>query len=731
MKIKKIRDWKIFTKITTNSIISVIPFLIMIYFYIVPSLKDTYYKNKEDNVKQTVEVAYNILNEFQHKCVNGEMSKSEAQQAALNLIKSLRYNTNDYFWINDLEPRMILHPIKPELNGKSLKENKDPNGKYLFNEMVKVVKKNGEGFVSYQWPKPGFSSPVDKISFVKLFKDWGWIIGSGIYVNDVETEIASIRNNILIILLLITLLTIGFGYFFGKRISKPLKELEDAANSIINGNENIRVQVHGEDEIGKLAKSFNLMTEKILMQVQHLDNLTGPVMIIDPEFTIQYMNKKGAEVVGKDQKQLVGLKCYDQFKTSHCKTDNCVLYRAMKNDATFIDETISHPKDAELPILYSGSPIKNREGKIIGALELVTPIKEIKDLQNYLSRSTNKMMHAMEQFAEGDLTIEAIAEKNDDDVGKLIQGFNKAVTKIRQMIVQVSQAAQATAGASAGISSSTEEMAAGTQEQSMQVTEVASAVEEMTRTILENTKNATFAAEAAKIAGSKAKEGGKSVKDTIEGMERISNVVEISSKSILALGNSSNEIGEIVQVIDDIADQTNLLALNAAIEAARAGEQGKGFAVVADEVRKLAEKTTGATKKIAEMIKQIQKDTESAVESMGEGTVEVTKGKDLAYRSGKILEDIITEAEKVNDVINQVAAANEQQSAVAEQISRNIEGMSNVSHESAAGIEEIAKSAESLNQLTDGLGALIQRFKLEGKNSNYGVRANGKVVEID
>ena len=141
--------------------------------------------------------------------------------------------------------------------------------------MVNVVKKKGEGFVSYQWPKPGFAEPVDKISFVKLFKEWGWIIGSGIYVNDVETAIAAIRNKILSILLFITFLTIGLGYLFGKRISKPIKELEDAANSIIKGDENISVKVYGEDEIGKLAKSFNLMTEKILMQVQHLDNLTS------------------------------------------------------------------------------------------------------------------------------------------------------------------------------------------------------------------------------------------------------------------------------------------------------------------------------------------------------------------------------------------------------------------------------------------------------------------------
>ena len=158
----------------------------MIYFYIVPSIRTTFYKNKEENVKQTVEVAYNLLVEYQNKFEHGEMSKDEAQQKVLSLIKSLRYNTDDYFWINDLEPKMIMHPFKPQLDGKSLKGNKDPNGKYLFIEMVKVVKKKGEGFVSYQWPKPGFSKPVDKISFVKLFKDWGWIIGSGIYVDNVE-----------------------------------------------------------------------------------------------------------------------------------------------------------------------------------------------------------------------------------------------------------------------------------------------------------------------------------------------------------------------------------------------------------------------------------------------------------------------------------------------------------------------------------------------------------------
>ena len=156
-------------------------------------------------------------------------------------------------------------------------------------------------------------------------------------------------------------------------------------------------------------------------------------------------------------------------------------------------------------------------------------------------------------------------------------------------------------------------------------------------------------------------------------MIKISEVVKQSAETVQALGKSSDQIGEIVQVIDDIADQTNLLALNAAIEAARAGEQGRGFAVVADEVRKLAERTTKATKEIATMIKQIQKDTNDAVESMQQGTAEVEVGKKLAEKAGSSLQEIIHGAEQVVDIVTQVAAASEEQSSAAEQISKNIE----------------------------------------------------------
>jgi len=347
----------------------------------------------------------------------------------------------------------------------------------------------------------------------------------------------------------------------------------------------------------------------------------------------------------------------------------------------------------------------------------------------------------LSKLADGDLTIRMQGEYRGDH--RLIKdNINKLADSLEKIINDVSEAVQAAASAASEISSSSEQMASGAQEQGSQTTEVAGSVEEMTKTILETTKNTSVAAETAKNAGISAKEGGKVVKETIEGMNRIAEVVQKSAETVQALGKSSDQIGEIVQVIDDIADQTNLLALNAAIEAARAGEQGRGFAVVADEVRKLAERTTKATKEIAGMIKQIQRDTKGAVESMSKGTQEVENGKKLADKAGESLNEIIQGAEKVVDVITQVAATSEEQSSTSEQISKNIEMINNVTQESSAGIAEIAKASEDLNRLTLNLQELISRFKTDNNRNNslkefrksdgksgYAVRSNGVIVK--
>src|SRR5690625_4787514 len=229
----------------------------------------------------------------------------------------------------------------------------------------------------------------------------------------------------------------------------------------------------------------------------------------------------------------------------------------------------------------------------------------------------------------------------------------------------------------------------------------------MVRTIVENSSNTSRAAQVTEEFGDVAREGGAVVEQTVSKIRQIAEVVRMSTETVTRLGDSSEQIGAIVSVINDIADQTNLLALNAAIEAARAGEQGRGFAVVADEVRKLAERTSDATKEIATMIKTIQTETQAAVRAMDQGNTEVAAGIELADRAGESLQRVVEGSRNTVDMITMIAAASEEQSATSEQISRSVEMISSVSGQSAEGVTQIARTADDLSRLTVELGSLV------------------------
>ena len=335
----------------------------------------------------------------------------------------------------------------------------------------------------------------------------------------------------------------------------------------------------------------------------------------------------------------------------------------------------------------------------------------------------------MDKLAKGDLTVSIDAE-NDDEMGRLYAGFNTVVKNIRRMILSVSDAVEATASASHQISSSSEEMAAGAQEQSMQSTEVAGGIEQMTQTILHTSRNASVASDSAKEANRLAKEGHAKVLENQNGFEQMMISAKTTSEKISTLAGRTNQIGEITQVIEEIADQTNLLALNAAIEAARAGEQGRGFAVVADEVRKLAERTSKATKEIAETIKLTQLEARDANEAMVKAEQSVNEGERATDELGKMLNEIVRSVENVSLQIEQVATASEEQSSTAEEIKRNIEGINRITIESATGTGEIAKASEDLSRLTIKLQELISQFKLNEKagRKNYSIHKDGKLV---
>ena len=321
------------------------------------------------------------------------------------------------------------------------------------------------------------------------------------------------------------------------------------------------------------------------------------------------------------------------------------------------------------------------------------------------------LVSLMGDIANGDLT-QKIDVTSEDEIGELSENANKMVEDINNALSQVLATTKMVASSANELSKDSAQIVGGAKSQSDKSTNVATAMEEMSATVTEIAKNSGEAANASKEARDMAVKGGDVVKKTLDGMGRIASSVERSANTIKVLEKSSAQIGEIVKVIDDIADQTNLLALNAAIEAARAGEQGRGFAVVADEVRKLAEKTSKATKEIADMIKGIQVDTKNAVSAMDEGTKEGKAGVSLAIEAGAALDKIVETVKRVSDMIAQIATAAEEQSATTEEITRNIGSIAEVSKDTMTKAEASSSVTEEMKKLAEELESLVNRFKL-------------------
>lgn len=328
-----------------------------------------------------------------------------------------------------------------------------------------------------------------------------------------------------------------------------------------------------------------------------------------------------------------------------------------------------------------------------------------------ISRPLVELASQAQQVAQGNLRV-TVAADSKDEVGQLARSFATMIESLNSIISQVSDTSLKVASSSRQLNDTAEQMATGAEEVAAQVGTVATAGEEMAATSSEIAQNCQYAAEGGKKASDTAQNGAVVVNSTVEVMNRISERVKVTAHTVDQLGARSDQIGEIIGTIEDIADQTNLLALNAAIEAARAGEQGRGFAVVADEVRALAERTTKATREIGEMIKAIQSETRGAVSAMDEGVKEVERGTSEAFKSGQALKEIIEQVNAVTMQISQIATAAEQQTATTSEISTNIQQITQVVQNTSNGAHESANAASQLSDLAENLQRIVNQFKL-------------------
>jgi methyl-accepting chemotaxis protein len=331
-------------------------------------------------------------------------------------------------------------------------------------------------------------------------------------------------------------------------------------------------------------------------------------------------------------------------------------------------------------------------------------------------RSVLSLAHAAKAACEGDLTCD-VEVRSSDEVGEMARNFNLMLENMRRIAGQVNDAVTALASSSEELSATIRELNRATVEQSMQTEQAATAVTEVSQTVMDVARNASEASGASREASDHARKGREKVESTVRGMHQIAETVRASAETIGKLGRSSQEIGVIVNTINDIADQTNLLALNAAIEAARAGEQGRGFAVVADEVRKLAERTGKATKEIAEMIAKIREDTERSVAAMDSGLKEVSAGVGLAEDASTYLERIVAASSMSTDMIQGIAAASEEQSAATEQVSANMEAIAAVTKTTEASNREIERASLDLARMAAELKEVTAWFKIRARHN--------------
>ncbi|MFP4546197.1 MAG: methyl-accepting chemotaxis protein, partial [Methanomassiliicoccales archaeon] len=600
---------------------------------------------------------------------------------------------------------------------------------------------------------------------------------------------------------------------------------EMLANAAVNGDLNTRADT--SKHMGGYADIVEGVNSTIDALVNHLDSMPAPAMIIDKDFTVRYMNRFGCDAIGLPKEKIIGTKCYQHMQTSDCNTANCACDRAMQTGSPAESETDAHPGGKTMEIYYKGVPVKNRKGEIIGALEVVQDLTEVKrnarimeKQSEFQSAEVEKLVENLGRVAQGDLDVSIETAEGDEDTKaiadnfqeindaldmtvrsiasltkdakmlanaavegeldtradtsrhlgeyrEIVEGVNRTLDaviapineamrvaeayasgdltarlsietkgdfrrfaesldligeKLTDLLVEVNSAVDTVSSTSQELASSSEEMNAsteqvssaiqqiskGAQDQANKVDETAKTMQEMTELVDDVSNRSDIASSKSQSTNNSAVQGRETVETTIKKMEEIQKVVNESAEVISELGQRSEEIGQVVDVITNISEQTNLLALNAAIEAARAGDQGRGFAVVAEEVKNLAEDSRESAERISNMIKEVQGETNRAVDSMNRGTKETNEGMEYIRQTGKAFQDI---ADMASDAAEEVSAISElmgKQKEGTQRTSKAVDDIASIAEETASASEESASSTEELTASMEDLTARAQ-----------------------
>ncbi len=513
---------------------------------VLTQVKTGLYAAKVYQIRTAVENTSGILKRLQLLEQQGVLTRDEAQSEAREMIRGLRYNETEYFFIQGLDQHMLLHPTNPGLEGQDVSAMTDANGLAINVEMLKVAKRDGKGIVHYSWPKPNQSKPVEKISYITLFEPWGWILGTGVYIDDIQEKFKDEVIKIGSIGLAICALLIAITALISRSITVPLRHTVHAMADISRGDADLTKQLatDGRDELSEVATDFNRFT-------------------------------------------------------------------------------------AALRTIIS------------------------------------------------DMLVAATAT---DKAAQTIHGNSTAAKEQSDL-------------------------------QAQQLTLIATALNEVTYSIQDVAQNAEQSAQEVSSAEAQALDGLTNVELTLSEIAALSAVINTGVTTINSLAEQNEKISSVLAIVRAIAEQTNLLALNAAIEAARAGEQGRGFAVVADEVRLLAQRTQDATSDIQSMIGELRLSSSKAVSIIGETQTLSNRTVSQAKLAGECLHAIVTYLRDIASKGRSVAEATFQQSLAVEDINRNLATASMQANEAAQFAERARGLSDTLQANSTVLKGTLNRFR--------------------